>query len=820
KSSKAALYIRDKNSNGKYSIMCEGDKNVNDEVQDILFMDAELFLNAIYVRQGEIADLVTKTPADKKKLIGKLLGIESLEKAWENSLPLIKDYETRKAELKGKISLLEETENEYNQKLNKQSTLNKDLAKIIDDLKETEKKKKHEIDFKRRMETEKTVYEKCILDLEYNNENLKKAIEDKENMEKQFKEIGESKIEAAKLESIPGRVKILNFFKESADNLKSLKKDESSILKKLEDIKKYKEILKKEKPLFEKHSVLEKEIYELNIKKSKIEDKINEFNNIEKSKKEIDELIDNSKKEMEKFFKEANKILSCETSDLDQLKNHIHKIKSAGKIKDKSINDDILSKKENISALNEFIKQNKKQLNELNLVENQCPLCLSDIDSIKRDDLISSCNDSIENTNNKIENLNKEINGLEKEKIKLDNLLANIQSIESKIPVNSKILKDILINIKKSEDLTKKIEANTATDGFKEIISKLKELSNEHEKTKANYNNYIESQGSVNALGDQRDVQREFDKIIRQINSEIDKIKRYSSRDEFLAGKFTEVEFKEELEKVRKAESKYYQLTGIIKGERKISIDLRAKDIDIREINNKIAKFNNDISVSKYDAETYNTLTKSLENVENKFNELNNNKSVMEAQLSSIEKDLKNLSIRLKGFNNDKKDFDNINEFITLLKDIRELFGKNGVQKDLRNRAIPLIQKNTLKFFEEFNFNYSSLKINEDYDISIFGSDGETTLDMVSGGEKIVIALALRLAITQTISKGSLETIMLDEPTIHLDKYRRTDLINLLSSVSLLPQMIIVTHDFELQNAADNIIEIKKEDGVSKVVAS
>ncbi|MGL6297977.1 MAG: AAA family ATPase, partial [Methanobacteriaceae archaeon] len=597
KSSKATLYINSDDSssssdnsqstanpNTNYSILCEGDKNVSDEIQNILNMDSDLFLNAIYVRQGEIADLVNKTPAEKKKLIGKLLGIESLEKAWENSLPLIKDYETKKAELKGKISLLKESEDEYKQKISDKDKLTKDLEKAKEELKEAEKKKNHESDFKSRMETEKSVYEKCIIDLEYNKENLKKAIEDKENMLKQLKEIEKAKLEASKLESNQGRNKILSFFKESADNLKSLKKEESMVMKKIEDVKKYKEILNKEKPFFEKHTSLENEIKLLESKKSKIEDKLTEFNNIEKSKKEIDELVDKSKKEMENFFKEANETLSCESSDLNELGNYINKIKSAGIVKEKSINNDIISKKENISALNEGIRQNKKQLDELNLVENQCPLCLSDIDTTKRDNLIDSCKNNIESNNNKIELLNKEINAFEKEKTELDNLLDKIQSIENRIPVNSKILEDILVNIKKSEDLDKQIQSNTATNDLKEIIPKLKELTEEYNKTKINYNNYIESQGSIKVLGDERDVQREFDKIIRKINSEIDKIKRYSDRDEFLRGKFTEEEFKEELERVRQAESKYYQLTGVIKGERKLIIDIRAKDIDMRDI--------------------------------------------------------------------------------------------------------------------------------------------------------------------------------------------------------------------------------------------
>ena len=148
---------------------------------------------------------------------------------------------------------------------------------------------------------------------------------------------------------------------------------------------------------------------------------------------------------------------------------------------------------------------------------------------------------------------------------------------------------------------------------------------------------------------------------------------------------------------------------------------------------------------------------------------------------------------------------------------IRTLYSKNGIQKELRNRSRPVIQKYTKDFFDEFNFNYSDLTLDEDYEVTVFGPEGESSMSMVSGGEKIAIALALRLGITQAMAKGDLDTILLDEPTIHLDSFRRHELINLLKDMTVLPQMIIVTHESHLENAADNLIKVEKDNGISKV---
>ena len=165
-----------------------------------------------------------------------------------------------------------------------------------------------------------------------------------------------------------------------------------------------------------------------------------------------------------------------------------------------------------------------------------------------------------------------------------------------------------------------------------------------------------------------------------------------------------------------------------------------------------------------------------------------------------------------------KREYDNLESYISMLKNIRELYGKNGVQKDLRNISRPLIQKYTKEFFNEFNFNYSDLTLDDEYNVTVYGPEGESSMSMVSGGEKIAIALALRLGITQAMANGELDTILLDEPTIHLDSSRRHELINLLKEMSLLPQMIIVTHEPQLENAADNLIKVEKENGISKVI--
>ncbi len=196
----------------------------------------------------------------------------------------------------------------------------------------------------------------------------------------------------------------------------------------------------------------------------------------------------------------------------------------------------------------------------------------------------------------------------------------------------------------------------------------------------------------------------------------------------------------------------------------------------------------------------------------------NNELSGIKGRARELIATVKNLKEKIETSNKFQQEYDDISDYLFLLNHIRELYSKNGIQKDLRNISRPLIQQYTKQFFNEFNFNYSDLTLDDEYNVIVYGPEGESSISMVSGGEKIAIALALRLGITQAMAKGDLDTILLDEPTIHLDSSRRHELINLLKDMTLLPQMIIVTHESQLENAADNLIKVEKINGISKVI--
>ena len=100
KKSTAELFVLQDNN---YHSVVSGDKEVNNYIEELLEIDADLFLNAIYIRQGEIDSLVTQKASERKKNISKLLRLDNLETSYKDIASVISNYELKRTQLNGLI---------------------------------------------------------------------------------------------------------------------------------------------------------------------------------------------------------------------------------------------------------------------------------------------------------------------------------------------------------------------------------------------------------------------------------------------------------------------------------------------------------------------------------------------------------------------------------------------------------------------------------------------------------------------------------------------------------------------------------------------
>lgn len=555
---KSSSSIEQMSEKGEYYLLASSNKEVDNIIQAILNMDIDLFTNAIYIRQGEITDLTSKAPSERKKLITKLLKIDELEKSWEKLPQVINAYENKMSELKGVLSTREDVLDEIVEKEKELAQLKKDI-KICEESQDKYEKEKSELsDAKMLLYEQKSEYALLSNDLKNERNNLGRLESDEKGLVQQYEKIIEN----------------------------------------------------------------DKEMYML-------EEKIDGFN-------------------------------------INLLNNRINGLNSE------------------IKYLNLQNKSLKKSLNDISKVEGKCPVCQSEISEEQRLELMTQYEQQMSKNNDIISQDNEDVKSL------------NIQLNEA--------------------------------EHYQSRLMELKSSSQDREQV---YNN----------ISQKRDEIRKQKQKINDLSIELENI----DYDEKEYSRLTELE-----RKVSKSIQGNVEKTGIIKG--KISkVELRLKVLEQN--------------------------TQKFENIENEIH--------------------------------------NIKDYIGFLQDCRSLYSKNGIQYDIRASVKPLIERNTKEFFEKFNFDYSDLALTDDYEVSVMGVGGETSISMMSGGEQIAVALALRLGITETIAKGNIECIILDEPTVHLDTVRINELSNLLGKLNIVPQVIIVTHEQSLENVADSLLKVEKNDGVS-----
>ena len=132
---------------------------------------------------------------------------------------------------------------------------------------------------------------------------------------------------------------------------------------------------------------------------------------------------------------------------------------------------------------------------------------------------------------------------------------------------------------------------------------------------------------------------------------------------------------------------------------------------------------------------------------------------------------------------------------LSLLREARDIFHTDkGVVKYLREKYIRQLGILLTEHFRRINQNpkYKDIVFDQDYELEIRGADGGFSVDQLSGGEKVQIALALRMALLELLSP--MRILMLDEPFGSLDKDHREALGESLNRIAGEGQLLIVTH--------------------------
>ncbi len=200
------------------------------------------------------------------------------------------------------------------------------------------------------------------------------------------------------------------------------------------------------------------------------------------------------------------------------------------------------------------------------------------------------------------------------------------------------------------------------------------------------------------------------------------------------------------------------------------------------------------------------------------INDFQNLKSKLEQKRKSLimlDQEIVAVNTRLKIYLDDSEkivkvlsELHDVKQYVSNLETIRsQIYNRDGpVATSLRSWALSIISQKASEYLSTFNVKIQRITLEDKArDIGIMCHAGNLELDLesLSGGEKVSVALALRLGMAHFMGSSNLNFIILDEPTTHLDQERRKSLVNVLaqafeSNIDAISQFIIITHDSDI----------------------
>ena len=224
---------------------------------------------------------------------------------------------------------------------------------------------------------------------------------------------------------------------------------------------------------------------------------------------------------------------------------------------------------------------------------------------------------------------------------------------------------------------------------------------------------------------------------------------------------------------------------------------------------------------------------------EKEFLNLKNTISKKQTSLSQMDQQVGGI---LEKIDKAKRQIETIEKVILELKIVKKyvskldkvqtnIFSRDGsVATSLRSWALNSISVKASEYLSFLNTKIQRIALSEkarDVSIACYSKTEVLELESLSGGEKVSVALALRLGMASLLGSSNLNLMILDEPTTHLDAERKKSLVRVLSQLTEISnsqtpmQFLIITHDAEIfeDSNVEQIYKFESKEEGSKVIA-
>ncbi|AKA48547.1 hypothetical protein IX51_04910 [uncultured archaeon] len=784
-------------------MIAETAEGVNKEIKDGLRIPKDIFLNSVFVRQGEMDALISETPANREKLFSKIIGIDVLS---ENAQKIksIRDAlrleEARFSNIQDRLDRISGDRSEAKEELEKAEVLLSEEA--------GREKKAHEAMQELEIRRDDAMQKKAGFDaVRTRIDELKaKAEAVKNNIGKSQQLIKGISFSAAEKERIEKETLFAR--KSEVTRFFNLKSEFRTLEVSLENVRTaisdYEAEKKKLGALAESH----RRYREVESLVKDLEEKAKSLHSYKALKDSADEEV---KAEKRKAMELSGTLSSPEFADLMSLdRNSV--ARSIGELEKglREIEGQRNALKERVGGINRQLTELRK--NKETLGDNRkCPVCGSDLDDFHLGEIHSAYQAREEEFLKEIAESGAEVSGLNNAYRKREEELARLRrpGIERFMLARDELsrLKD---SIAEKEERMDELKSKFAE--LSHVEGKLGEAMKEKEALKQQENEFNSITYAVSRIP----IETLREKLARYENEEREKSELLESLVISIGMEPSDEDrnrleaLVEKYERIRNAEAEYNRVLNELENDRRALAEI---DSDLEKKSNEIISLGDVRQELERAVELYNRQKKELDGIRQ-------NVTAYSERMKTFRSTIEKLELELSSLEKDKLKLDKIKAASAKLEKLRSAFERNGIQALIRKDSSVSINNMTRNYLSSFNFEFDDVRIDENFDIKVINNGVEEPLDSLSGGERISLAIAVRLAIAKYLT-GRVSTVIMDEPTNFLDEDRRNNLKEIiqysLKDENMVQQMIMITHHTELTSAADASFEVTKVNGVSSV---
>ena len=236
-------------------------------------------------------------------------------------------------------------------------------------------------------------------------------------------------------------------------------------------------------------------------------------------------------------------------------------------------------------------------------------------------------------------------------------------------------------------------------------------------------------------------------------------------------------------------------------------------------------------NITKLETETKGFDEYEFSKLKESINEKQRTLSQIDQQLGAISEKISKGEGQIKVIQSAVTELKIVKEYVENLNEIQtNIFSRDGpVATSLRSWALNTISAKASEHLTLLNTKIQRIALSEktrDISIACYSKSEVLDLESLSGGEKVSVALALRLGMASLLGASNLNLMILDEPTTHLDAERKKSLVGVLSQLSNISnaetqmQFLIITHDTEIfeDSSVEQIYKFESTEKGSSVV--